>query len=88
MDLPEDIRIQDNELIEWMYKVKQHLDGIDRTIDHLRDIVVQHRDNQNVMIEGFKQVIERMDGMENYLSNSLKRKETYVNKKTKGYKYE
>ena len=88
MDLPEDIRIQDNELIEWMYKVKQHLDGIDRTIGHLRDIVVQHRDNQNVMIEGFKQVIERMDGMENYLSNSLKRKEAYVNKKTKGYKYE
>ena len=87
MDLPEDIRIQDNELIEWMYKVKQHLDGIDRTIDHLRDIVVQHRDNQNVMIEGFKQVIERMDGMENYLSNSLKRKEDYVNKKANIYKY-
>jgi len=83
--LPEDIRIQDNELIEWMYKVKQHLDGIDRTIDHLRDIVVQHRDNQNVMIEGFKQVIERMDGMENYLSNSLKRKETYLNKKANRY---
>ena len=35
-----------------------------------------------------REIEERMDGMENYLSNSLKRKETYVNKKTKGYNYE
>lgn len=72
VDLPEGLKIKDDELIECLYqhtkKIKEITDGYKVLIK----LMSQAFENQRKIAEGFKEIWEQLDGMENYLANSLK----------------
>jgi len=72
VDLPEELKIKDDELIECLYKQTQRIKEITDGYKVLMKLMSQVYRNQAIMIKGFEEVWEQLDGMEKYLSSTLK----------------
>ena len=73
MELPEELKIKDHELIEILAKQNQRIEAGD---DHYTVIIKLMKmlfKNQEMLGKGQSCLEERMDGMENYLPSYLKR---------------